>query len=343
MTPVDVRSASGENEAFPMNAARKAAILLLSLDKALAAQILGLLPRDQVESATYAVASAENVTLEEQSAVLREFKQLFQTQPLLQRGGPETAKELLEQSLGDESASPVQIRPEASFETGPFAFLRGRHADDIRSAMQEEHPQTMAVIAAQLPPAVSAMVLADLAPDLQAEVLQRVAKLGPTDPDVLNDVAAGLKERLGRSRIRSGGVSKAADVLRESPRVKSRSMLSALDQHDSDLADELRQTLFSFDDLLKLDDETLRVILQETDDHPWALALKASPEAVRQRVLGCLSNRVARALKDEMDSLGPVRLSEMTTVRQQIADSIRRLEDQGIVALPVRQVNTASG
>ena len=111
-------------------------------------------------------------------------------------------------------------------------------------------------------------------------------------------------------------------------------MLAGMDDRDSDLADELRQTLFAFDDLLKLDDETIRVILQETDDRPWALALKASPEPVRQRVLGCLSPRVARAFKEEMESLGPIRLSEMTSVRQQIADSIRRLEDAGLIALP---------
>ena len=220
-------------------------------------------------------------------------------------------------------------------ESGPFDFLRDRHPDDIRQLLHDEQPQTIAVIAVQLSPALSAAVLAGLSPDRQADVLQRVARLGSTDPEILSDIASELKERLSRPRVRAGGVSQAAAVLRESSRVASRSMLATLEEHDSDLADELRQTLFSFDDLLKLDDDTLRIVLQETDDRQWALALKASPEAVRQKVLGCLPVSVAGAFKVEMDSLGPVRLSEMTTVRQQIADSIRRLEDAGLIVLPV--------
>jgi flagellar motor switch protein FliG len=219
-------------------------------------------------------------------------------------------------------------------DAGPFNFLNGRHPDDVLHLLADEQPQTIAVIAAQLEPSFSAAVLAGMAPDRQAEVLQRIARLGPTDPDILTDIAAAVKDRLGRPRVRRGGVPHAAAVLRESSRSASRAMLASLEDHDSDLADELRQTLFSFDDLLKLDEETLR-ILQETDDRPWALALKASPEVVRQKVLSCLSERLARALREEMDSLGPIRLSEMTTVRQQIADSIRRLEDDGMIALPV--------
>lgn len=225
-------------------------------------------------------------------------------------------------------------RTESLVIEGPFAFLNHRHADDIRDLLIDEQSQTIAVITAQLPPSISAAVLAGFSPDRQADVLQRVARLGPTDPGILDVIAAELKERLGRSRVRAGGVAQAAAVLRESSRATTRSMLAGLDVRDSDLADELRQTLFAFDDLLKLDDETIRVILQETDDRPWALALKASPEPVRQRVLGCLSPRVARAFKEEMESLGPIRLSEMTSVRQQIADSIRQLEDAGLIALP---------
>jgi hypothetical protein len=223
-----------------------------------------------------------------------------------------------------------------SNEYGPFEFLIGRHPDDVRQLLQDERPQTIAVIAAQLAPAMSAAVLAGLAPDLQADILQRVARLGPTDPGILADIAAELKNRLGRTRVRAGGVSNAAAVLRESSRPAARSILATMDEDlDSDLADELRQTLFSFDDLLKLDDDTLRVILEETDDRQWALALKASPEPVRQKVLGCLPTRVVQAFKDEMDSLGPVRLSEVTSVRQQIADSIHRLDEAGLIVLPV--------
>jgi flagellar motor switch protein FliG len=318
-----------------MHGSRKTAILLLSLDQTMAAQVLGHLPSELVERATLAIAEIEDVSLDEQNAVLFEFQTQFHSQPRLRRGGPGPARELLAQTLGEDAAAPIQERVEQSLDAGPFAFLSQRSADDIRPLLMEESPQLIAVVAAQLPPALSASVLESLPADQQADVLQRVARLGPTGPEVLADIAAMLKNRLTQPQVRKGGVSRAAALLRESARATSRSMLAALDDRNADLADELRQTLFSFDDLLKLDNGTLRLVLQETDDRQWAMALKASPEPVRRRVLDCLSPRVAQAMKDEMDSLGPIRLSEMTAVRQQIADSIRRLEDAGMIELPV--------
>ena len=318
-----------------MHATRKAAILLLSLDQSLAAQVLGHLPRELVELATLAIAGTEDVSLGEQNAVLVEFQTQFHQQPKLRRGGPGPARELLAQTLGEDAAAPIQARVEQTLDAGPFAFLNQRHADEILLLLIDESPQLIAVVAAQLPPALSASVLQGLPSDRQADVLERVARLGPTNPDVLADIASTLKQRLGQPQVRKGGVSRAAALLRESPRATSRSMLAKLDDRHADLADELRQTLFTFDDLLKLEDDTLRLVLQETDDCQWSMALKASPEPVRRKVLNCLSPHVAQAMKSEMETLGPIRLSEMTAVRQQIAESIRRLEDAGLIELPV--------
>jgi flagellar motor switch protein FliG len=340
-----------------MDGVRKTAILLQSLDRTLVARVLAMLPRDQAEIAMRISANIQPVTDGELNSALREFKSRLHSRPV----APAIASELprdVNPRVHDEpddvvpqafhpvaasdrdvpqsvASSQQQDAGQADSAPGPFDFLNKRHADDIRQLIQDEQPQTIAVIAAQLSPTLSAAVLAGLSPDRQAEILQRVARLGPTDPEILADIAAVLKGRLGRSRVRSGGVSQASAVLRRSSRAATRSMLANLDEHDSDLADELRQTLFSFDDLLKLDDDTLRVILQETDDRQWALALKASPEAVRKKVLACLSPHLAQAFKNEMDSLGPVRLSEMTSVRQQIADSIHRLESSGLITLPI--------
>jgi flagellar motor switch protein FliG len=339
-----------------VNGARKAAVFLRNLDKSLVARVLALLPRDQVEQATLAIAAVETTSPDELNSVLTEFKTRFQSSPVLQRAGdfpgqperPSSNSEPLDPPSKTRSTGRVELPKVATFESvppmspvpsfvGPFDFLIGRHPDDVRRLLQEEQPQTIAVIVAQLSPEFSAAVLAGLAPDRQADVLQRVARLGPTDPEILSEIAAVLKERQGRVPVRAGGVNNAAAVLRESGRTAARSVLTSLDDRDAELADELRQTLFSFDDLLKLDDDTLRLILQETDDRQWALALKASPEPVRQKVLGCLSVQVARGLKAEMDSLGPVRLSEMTSVRQQIADNIRRLEDAGVISLALQE------
>jgi flagellar motor switch protein FliG len=341
-----------------MNSVRKAAVLLQNLDQALLGQILALLPQELSELAMRVTVDPEPATADELNIVLRELKSQPRWKPVAPQVEPQIAavrpREMKSAPLDEsafirsqespaveviqsnivESASTIK-REIGQAEPGPFGFLNDRHPDDIRRLLLEEQPQTIAVITAQLSPALSATVLAGLPPDRQAEVLERVARLGPTDPEILADIAAALKGRMGRPRVRLGGVSHAAAVLRQSSRTATRTMLASLDEHDSDLADELRQTLFSFDDLLKLDDDTLRVILQETDDRQWALALKASPEAVRQKVLGCLSSHVAQAFRSEMDALGPVRLSEMTSVRQQIADSIHRLESSGLITLPI--------
>lgn len=330
-----------------MNGAQKAAALLLSLDKTVAAQVLGLLPREQAEHARTAMSVAPTPNNDDLNVVLLDFKVRFQSHPQLPTNPINELREPPELISGPApAAAPRQsvavalpvadaLPKSPATNIGPFGFLESRHPDDIRQLLHDEQAQTIAVIATQLPPSLSAAVLAGLAPDRQAEVLQRVAHLGPTDAEILADIAAALKDRLTPPKVRAGGVPQAAELLRRSSRTATRSMLSNLDEHDADLADELRQTLFSFDDLLKLDDETLRIILQETDDRQWALALKASAEPVRRKVLSCLPARVANAFKEEMESLGPVRLSEMTAVRQQIADSIRRLEDSGLIALPV--------
>lgn len=337
-----------------MNGVRKTEILLQCLDRTLVVKVLALLPNDHVDVAIRASVRADTATSDELNSVLREFKLRFNALPIATPMDSGLHREVklnpYSQPAAEQDASlPITlsqlVRPEPPVsppeadsgegEPGPFDFLTNRHPDDIRQLLVDEQPQTIAVIAAQLSPSLSASVLAGLPPDCQADVLQRVARLGPTDPEILSDIAAALKSRLGRARVRSGGVTQAAGVLRQSSRTATRSLLSSLDEQDSDLADELRQTLFSFDDLLKLDDDTLRVILRETDDRQWALALKASPEPVRQKVLGCLSPHVAHAFKNEMDSLGPVRLSEMTSVRQQIADSIHRLESSGLITLPL--------
>jgi len=313
---------------------RKAAILLLSLDQALAAEVLGKLPRDQVERTTLAIASADNVTREEQEAILIEFKTAFLSRPLIQPAGPETARELLERTLDQNEIEPIQQRIEDQIQAGPFAFLHHRHPDDIRLLIAAEHPQTVAVIVAQLPSQLTAEVMAGFSAEQQADVLSRLARLGPTDADLLGEIAALLLGRIGRMPIRTGGIDKAADVLRESNRPASQSVLRNLEQNDVRLAETLRESLFTFKDLISLDEPSFQVVLDATADCEWSVALKGSSDPLRQRVLEMLPAGLAQALKTEMNAMGPLRLSEITAVQRRIADAVLSLESAGRIELP---------
>lgn len=317
-----------------MSPTRKAAILLLSLDQSMASQVLGHLSREEVEAATLAIAEMGHVTLDEQNAVLTEFKSQFHSSPKIRRGGPETARELLEQVLGDD-AEPVQESIEPTVEAGSFAFLNHHPVEDIQVLLADESSQVIAVVVAQLAPALSNAIIAGFEPDRQADILQRIARLGATDEAILDEIANILRSRLTRSRVRKGGMPHAVSVLREGTRESNRSILKSLENRGASIAHELRQSLFTFDDVLKLDDATLRIVLEETNHRHWALALKASNETIRQKVFSCLSSHVAQALKREMQTLGPVRLSEMTVVRQQISEDIHRLDQTGVIELPV--------
>ena len=317
-----------------MDGARKTAILLLSLDPSVAADVLRKLPREQVERVTLAIANAESVTREEQESILNEFKTTFASRPLIQPVGPETARELLERSLDQTEVEPMQDRIDEQVQAGPFAYLHNRHADEVRRLIENEHPQTIAVVSAQLPPGLAAQVLAGLAADAQADVLARLARLGPTDMTILEEIAGLLKVRLGPISVRIGGVSRAANVLRETTRPISRSVLRTIDLQDASLAGTLRENLFSFQEIESLDDETLRVVLQGTDNCQWAVALKGASENMRQRVLTTLAVQIAQVLKNEINSLGPTRLSEISAAQAQIIEGILILESEYQIELP---------
>ena len=321
----------------PLDPARKVAIVLLSLDQGVAADLLGRMPRDLVERVTLAIANAGRVTRDEQESVLSDFKSSFAARPLMHPTGPETARELLERTLDQNEVEPIQQRMEEQVQAGPFAFLHLRHADDIRMLIQLEHPQTIAVIVAQLPPALSSRVLSGFAPADQAEILNRLATIGPTDAESLEEISTTLQNRIGKMPVRTGGVVQASEVLRETPGPSSHDILKFIGQKNSHVADSIRQSLFSFAELFDLTDETLTVVLEETAQLPWAVALKGCADKLRQRILRQVGSKAGKALQGEINVVGPLRLSEITGAQNQIVTAILDLESKGRIELPKQE------
>lgn len=320
-----------------MDGTRKAAIFLLSLEKPVAAEVLSQLPHDQVERVMLEIARMDDVSRDQLEGVLDEFRDTILDQVPMERGGITFANELLEQSLGKEGAGAILENVRQSINSVPFAFLQKAGAENLLTFISEEHPQTIALIMSHLPTSLSAEVLGGLPSNKQLEVVRRVATMEQTSPEVVSDIERTLRTRMmslfNQNTEKAGGVAAVAQILNVTDRMTNKGILESLDQEDHDLADEIRRLMFVFDDLLKLDDKAIQALLKEVDNSQWSVALKGATEEIKNRILSNLSQRAAEMLKEEMDYLGPVRLSDVETMQQQIVDTVRRLEESGQIVV----------
>jgi flagellar motor switch protein FliG len=321
-----------------MDAVRKAAILLLTLEKPIAAEVLSQLPKGMVESVTLEIAKIDDITKDQVEAVLREFRGMARERVPIERGGIEFANDLLRQSLGTEGAGEILENVRNSMNSVPFGFLHKTGAENILTFIVEEHPQTIALIMSHLPTGMAAEVLSGLPSNKQIEVIRRVANMEQTNPEVVKDVEASLERRMksmfnNQQLEKAGGVRLVAQILNVTDRMTNKGVLENLEQEDSELVNEIKRLMFVFDDLLKLDDKAIQAVLKEVDNNQWAIALKGASEELKQKILGNLSERAAELLKEEMQYAGPQRVSDVEAMQAQIVEVVRRLEDSGQIAV----------
>jgi len=316
-----------------MDKVDKAAVLLLSLDKSLAAEVISQMSKETVEKVTMRLAQMQDVSKDQQKAVMDEFYNQAREQTVIERGGLDLANELLEQSLGTEGAGEILDNVRQSMSSIPFGFLKKTSADNLLMFVLEEHPQTISLILSHVNPALAAEVLGKLPSAKQMEVVQRIANMEQTSPEVIQEVENSLKSRmmvgLSQQTEKAGGVPLVAQIMNVTDRMTNRTILETLDQDNANLAEEIRRLMFVFEDLLKLDDRAIQMLLKEVSNNQWSVALKGASEEIRTRILGNLSQRAAELLKEEMEFLGPVKLSEVEAMQQQVVDTVRRLEDAG--------------
>jgi flagellar motor switch protein FliG len=311
--------------------------MLLSLDKPLAAEVMSQLPKSSLELVTMEIAKLDDITNEEQDAVVQEFNGMAAERRHMERGGFEAANELLQQSLGQDGAGEILDSVRQSLSSVPFGFLQKVGADNLLTFIVEEHPQTIALIMSHLPAALAAEVLSGLPSNKQLEVIRRVANMEQTSPEVVQDVERTLEGRMTstfhQQLEKAGGVPMVAQILNVTDRMTNKGILENLEQEDAELVDEIRRLMFVFDDLLKLDDKSIQILLKEIDNSQWAVALKGASEEIKQKILGNLSQRASELLKEEMEYLGPVRLSDVEATQQAVVDTVRRLEDAGEISV----------
>ncbi len=316
---------------------KKAAILLMSLHEDEAAGLLAQLPRRYVETVTLAIAQLDTVTGDEQEKVIQEFMASRVSAIGPNSGGLERAKSLVKKALGKEAGDMLNVLQQ-TLEALPFGFLRKVDPQNILSFLIEEHPQTIAMVLSHLPGPSAAAVLAGIPPVRQLAVIQRIAEMGQTSPEAIDEVESALSTRMAlfmsQSYQKAGGVPAVAEMLNVCDRATERAILDGLSRDKPELVDEIRRLMFIFEDIAKLADKDIQTILKSVETSQWAMALKGASQGLQEKIMRNMSQRAADMLREEMGFLGKVKLSEVEGVQQKIVDVVRGLEDAGQLARP---------
>ena len=314
------------------NEVRKAAVLLMSLPQEQAAQLMAKLEQREVEAVSIEIAKLGAVTGDEQETTIGDFASANPAALSGSVGGLEVAKTLVHQAMGKGGAVTFD-NVRLSIEALPFGFLQKADSQNLLTFIIDEHPQTIALILSHIPPTQAADIIAGLPAERQLSVIRRVATMGQTSPEIIKEVEEGLEGRMAavmsQQFEKAGGVPSVAEMLNVIDRATERSLLENLAQEDPDLVEEIRRLMFVFDDITKLGDREIQSLLKNVESAQWAMALKGASEELKEKILNNMSKRAADLLLEEMDYLGPVRVSDVEQTQQQIVDLVRRLEDAG--------------
>lgn len=326
-----------KNSTGEMLGVQKAAILLIALGPEKSASIFKHLKEDEIEELTLEIANTRSVSPQLKESVLEEFYQVCLAQQYIAEGGITYAKELLEKALGPDAAQNVINKLTASLQVRPFEFIRKTDASQILNFIQDEHPQTIALILSYLPSGQASAIISSLPLEKQADVAKRIAQMDRTSPDVIKEVEAVLEKKLSslvnQDYTIVGGVDAIVDILNSVDRGTEKHIMENLEIEEPELADEIKRKMFVFEDILALDDKTIQRILRDVDNSDLGLALKGSTEDVQNVIFNNLSKRLAAMIKEDMDFMGPVRMKDVEEAQQKIVNIIRKLEDSGEIII----------
>jgi flagellar motor switch protein FliG len=288
---------------------------------------------DEVEQLTLDVSNLGSVEPELRTTVLDEFYKMAVAKRYVAQGGVDYARNLLESAFGSDKALEILTRLQSSLQEVPFEFLKRADPAQICSFIQDEHPQTISLILAHLNAQVAAIVLSSLPQDIQADVVMRVATMDRTPPEIVREVERVLERKMAsvfsQGFTFAGGVKEVAEILNRIERNAEKFIMSGLEERDPELADEIARLMFTFDDLVYVEDTGIQKALREIDTKDLALAMKSANEEVREKVFKNMSERAREMIKEEIDFMGPVRLRQVEEAQQKVVSIVRRLEDSG--------------
>ncbi len=320
-----------------LNGVQKAAILLIALGPEKSAAVFKHLKEEEIEELTLEIANTRSVSPKLKEDVLNEFYQVCLAQQYIAEGGIGYAKELLEKALGEEAAQNVITKLTASLQVRPFEFVRKTDPSQLLNFIQDEHPQTIAMILSYLTAAQAALIIGSLPPEKQADVAKRIAMMDRTSPDVIKEVERVLERKLSslvnQDYTIVGGVDAIVSILNTVDRATEKHIMEALEIEEPELADEIRKKMFVFEDILLLDDRAIQRVLRDVDNNDLGIALKAANEEVQNVIFKNLSKRLAAMIKEDMEFMGPVRMKDVEEAQQKIVGIIRKLEESAEIVI----------
>jgi len=312
---------------------QKAAVLLVSLGPDRAAEIFGHLNEEEIEELSLDMAKLNRIPAHVTQEVIGELVETCLAQAYMAEGGVEYAREVLERAVGPDRARLIVARLAAAIERRPFEFLRRTPPEQIHASIRNEAPQTVALVIANLHTGLAAHVLALLEPEEQAEVALRIGTMRETSPEVIEALESVLRQRLSNVNAQdyavAGGVQSLAEILNHSDRGTERNVLDSLADVDVELADQVRMLLFTFEDVVKLDDRSIQLILKEVESKDLSLALRGVGKEVQDRIYSNMSERGAEMLAEEMEYQPPQKRAVVEEAQGRIVAVVRRLEEAG--------------
>ena len=316
---------------------QKAAILLISLGPEKSANVFKHLKEEEIEELTLEIANTRSVSPQIKEQIINEFYEVCLAQQYIAEGGIGYAKELLEKALGNDKANDVLNKLTSSIQVKPFEFVRKTDASQLLSFIQDEHPQTIALILSYLGPTQCSAIISALSPELQADVAKRIATMDRTSPDVIKEVEKILESKLANLVNQDytiiGGVDHVVEILNNVDRGTEKHIMETLEIEDPELADEIRKKMFVFEDILLLDDRAIQRVLRDVDNNDLSISLKGSNEEVQNAIFNNMSKRLATMIKEDMEFMGPVRMKDVEEAQQKIVNTIRKLEDSGEIVI----------
>ncbi len=328
---------AGKKKSKEYTGRQKAAIFLVTIGSEISAEIFKYLREDEIETLTFEIARLETIDSEQKDAILQEFQELMMANQFISTGGIDYARELLEKSLGSQKAIDIINRLTSSLQVRPFDFIRRTDPAHLLNFIQQEHPQTIALILAYLEPNKSSIILQNLPHEVQSDVARRIATMDRTSPEVLREVERVLEKKLSslssEDYTAAGGVESIVEILNLVDRASEKQIIEALEDEDPELAEEIKKRMFVFEDIVMLDDRAIQKVMREVDSQELAKALKSVDSEVQDKIFKNMSKRAASMLKEDMEYMGPVRLKDVEEAQQKIVSIIRHLEDTGEIVV----------
>ncbi len=320
-----------------LSGVQKAAILLVALGPEKSSTVFKHLKEDEIEQLTLEIANTRSIQQNVKDQVMDEFYEVCLAQQYIAEGGIGYAKELLEKALGEDKAREVIGKLTASLQVRPFEFVRKTDASQLLNFIQDEHPQTIALILSYLSASQAAAIIGALAPEKQADVAKRIAMMDRTSPDVIKEVERVLEKKLAslvnQDYTIVGGIDPIVDILNTVDRGTEKHIMEQLEIEEPELADDIRKKMFVFEDIRSMDDKSIQRVLRDVDNNDLAIALKGSNEEVQELIFNNLSKRLATMIREDMEFMGPVRLKDVEEAQQKIVNIIRKLEDTGEIII----------